>query len=155
MNPEPLETDSLLAASKTSGHQQANPGGLSPAPRLSPHPHVFCALPQPRVFIGTPHSHSYLEPFPLGPMRQQKSRRCIWEAVFFLFFFKIFFFYLLEREAETQAEGEAGSMQGARCGTRSGVSRITPRAEGGTKPLGHPGVPEAVLKTWFLTTKGL
>ena len=44
-----------------------------------------------------------------------------------------------EREAETQAEGEAGSMQGARLGTRSQVSRITPWAEGGTKPLSHPG----------------
>ena len=44
-----------------------------------------------------------------------------------------------EREAETQAEGEAGSMQGARCGTGSLVSRITPWAEGGAKPLCHPG----------------
>ena len=40
-------------------------------------------------------------------------------------------------EAETQAEGEAGSMQEARCGTRSWVSRITPRAAGGAKPLRH------------------
>ena len=40
-----------------------------------------------------------------------------------------------ERETETQAEGEAGSMQGAQCGTQSSVSRITPWAEGGTKPL--------------------
>ena len=46
-----------------------------------------------------------------------------------------------EREAETQAEGEAGSMQGARCGTGSWVSRIMPWAEGGTKPLSHPGCP--------------
>ena len=46
-----------------------------------------------------------------------------------------------EREAETQAEGEAGSMQGARRGTQSWVSRITPWAEGGTKPLSHPGCP--------------
>ena len=46
-----------------------------------------------------------------------------------------------EREAETQAEGEAGSMQGARCGTRSQVSRITPWAEAGAKPLSHPGCP--------------
>ena len=44
-----------------------------------------------------------------------------------------------EREAETQAEGEAGSMQRARRGTRSRVSRITPRAAGGTAaPLGLP-----------------
>ena len=54
----------------------------------------------------------------------------------------IFLFYLFiherrerETETETQAEGDAGSMQGARCGTRSRVSRITPRAEGGTKPV--------------------
>ena len=55
-----------------------------------------------------------------------------------------FFFSLetqREREAETQVEGEAGSMQGARRGTRSQVSRITPWAEGGAKPLSHPGCP--------------
>ena len=46
-----------------------------------------------------------------------------------------------EREAETQAEGEAGSMQGARRGTLSQVSRIRPWAEGGAKPLSHPGCP--------------
>ena len=46
-----------------------------------------------------------------------------------------------EREAETQPEGEAGSMQGVRHGTRSRVSRITPWAEGGAKPLRHPGCP--------------
>ena len=46
-----------------------------------------------------------------------------------------------EREAETQAEGEAGSMQGAQRRTRSQVSRITPRAKGGAKPLSHPGCP--------------
>ena len=46
-----------------------------------------------------------------------------------------------EREAETQAEGEARSMQGARRGTRSWVSRIMPWAEGGIKPLSHPGIP--------------
>ena len=50
-----------------------------------------------------------------------------------------------EREAETQAEGEAGSMQGARCGTRSRVSRITPWAAGGAKPLRHQGCPEGFL----------
>ena len=44
--------------------------------------------------------------------------------------------------AERQAEGEAGSMQGALCGTRSGVSRITPWAEGGAKLLSHPGIPD-------------
>ena len=46
-----------------------------------------------------------------------------------------------KREAETQAEGEAGSMQGARHGTRSRDSRITAWAEGGAKPLSHPGLP--------------
>ena len=44
-----------------------------------------------------------------------------------------------ERERETQAEGEAGSMWGPWHGTRSRVSRITPQAEGGAKPLGHWG----------------
>ena len=51
---------------------------------------------------------------------------------------------MVDREGErqrTQAEGEAGSTQGARRGTRSGVSRITPWAEGGAKPLSHPGIP--------------
>ena len=51
----------------------------------------------------------------------------------------------IEREAETQAEGEAGSTQGARCGTQSRVSRITPWAEGGAKPLSHLGCPETVV----------
>ena len=46
-----------------------------------------------------------------------------------------------EREAETQAEGEAESTQGARCGTRSRDPRIMPWAEGGAKPLSHPGIP--------------
>ena len=46
-----------------------------------------------------------------------------------------------EREADTQAEGEAGSVQGTRSGTRSQVSRITPWAAGGAKPLRHRGCP--------------
>ena len=62
-----------------------------------------------------------------------------------LFFFLIFYLFIherhTEREAETQAEGEAGSMQGARHGTPSGVSRVEPQAEGGAKPLSHPGCP--------------
>ena len=62
----------------------------------------------------------------------------------YIIFFK-HFIYLLEtereREAEAQAEGEAGSMQGVGLGTRSGVSRIMPWAEGGAKPLNHPGYP--------------
>ena len=49
-----------------------------------------------------------------------------------------------EREADTQVEGEADSMQGARHGTRSQVSRITPWAEGGTKPLSHQGCPAII-----------
>ena len=36
-------------------------------------------------------------------------------------------------------------MQGAQCGTRSQVSRITPWAEGGAKPLSHPGCPPVFL----------
>ena len=46
-----------------------------------------------------------------------------------------------EREAETETEGEAGYMPGARYGTLPRVSRITPWAEGGTKPLSHPDCP--------------
>ena len=44
-----------------------------------------------------------------------------------------------------QAEGEAGSMQGSRGGTRSWVSRITLRAEGSTKPLGHRSCPSQLI----------
>ena len=56
-----------------------------------------------------------------------------------------------ERESgrETQAEGEAGSMQGVRCGTQSRVSRIAPWAEGGTKPLSHPGCPTKFVLKYF------
>ena len=43
--------------------------------------------------------------------------------------------------APCQAQGEAGSMQEAPRGTRSRVLRITPWAEGGPKPLSHPGCP--------------
>ena len=50
-----------------------------------------------------------------------------------------------EREAETQAEGEAGSMQGARHRTLSRGSRAMPWAEGGAKPLSHPGCPSKLL----------
>ena len=46
-----------------------------------------------------------------------------------------------EREAETQAEGKAGPTQGARHGTPSQDSKIRPWAEGGAKPLSHPGCP--------------
>ena len=52
-----------------------------------------------------------------------------------------------EREPETQAEGEAGSTQGSQCRTRSQVSRITPRTEGGAIPLSHQECPSyKVLK---------
>ena len=36
-------------------------------------------------------------------------------------------------------------MQGTRCGTQSWVSRITPWAKGGAKPLSHLGRPEIFL----------
>ena len=49
------------------------------------------------------------------------------------------------REAETWAEGEAGSMLGTRLGTQSWVSRITPWAKGGAKPLSHQGCPKMSL----------
>ena len=63
--------------------------------------------------------------------------------IFLLLFFKdCIYLFMREREVETQAEGEAGSTLGARCGTRSRVSRITTWAEGGTKPLSHPGCPD-------------
>ena len=51
-----------------------------------------------------------------------------------------------ETEAEKQAVGEAGSAQGAQHGTRSQVSRITLRAKGGVKPLGHQGCPAVTYK---------
>ena len=44
-----------------------------------------------------------------------------------------------EGETGTWAEGEAGSLWGTQGGTQSWVSRITSWAEGGTKPLSHPG----------------
>ena len=79
-----------------------------------------------------------------------------------MIFFKDFIYLFIEiqrerkreREAETQAEGEAGSLQRARRGTRSRVSRITPWAAGGAKPLGHWGCPETLMinKTQILNT---
>ena len=50
-----------------------------------------------------------------------------------------------EGERERQAEGEAGSTQGARHGTRSWISRITPQAAGGAKPLHHWGCPASIF----------
>ena len=66
--------------------------------------------------------------------------------IFIFIFLNILFIYRdtqreREGEAETQAKGEAGSIQEARRGTRSRVSRITPQAAGGTKPLHHRGCP--------------
>ena len=68
--------------------------------------------------------------------------------IFYFCFVKILFIHEGHREkerggrgTETQAEGEAGSRQGARCATRSRDSRITPWAEGSTKPLSHPAYP--------------
>ena len=72
------------------------------------------------------------------------DRLCLVTLGASFFFFKDFIYLFMrdtERETETQAEGEAGSMQGARRGTRSRVSRITPQAAGGTKPLRHRGCP--------------
>ena len=71
-------------------------------------------------------------------------------TVIILYVFGFFFTYYLfiyswetqrERQRHRQREGEAGSMQGARRGTRSQVSRITPWAAGGAKPLWHQGCP--------------
>ena len=61
-------------------------------------------------------------------------------SVFFFLFFKILFIYSWQRETET--ETQAGSMQGNWRGTQSRVSRIRPWAEGGAKPLSHPGCPK-------------
>ena len=89
-----------------------------------------------------------------------------WEEGHFLKFFKflkgfllfkkniyIYIFLFREREEETQAEGEAGSMQRARGGTQSWVSRITPQAAGGAKPLHHWGCPGRTF--WTGETIGL
>ena len=69
-----------------------------------------------------------------------------------LFFLKILFIYSWEthtqREREREAEGEAGFMQGSQCGTRSWVSRVTPWAEGGAKPLSHLGCPNLTHLNW-------
>ena len=60
-----------------------------------------------------------------------------------IIFFLRFDLFIHDRERE--AEGEAGSMQGAGCGAQSWFSRITPRAEGGAKPLGHLGCPFVII----------
>ena len=72
----------------------------------------------------------------------------------YLFIYLKDFIYLFmrdtQREAETQAEGEAGLIQGAGHGSRSQVSRITPRAKGGAKPLSHLGCPKLRLSITIL-----
>ena len=74
-----------------------------------------------------------------------------WQSLLsLLFFFKIYLFMRdrereREREGETHTEGKASSMQGARHRTRSRVSRIMSWAEGGPKPLSHPGYPIIVI----------
>ena len=68
-----------------------------------------------------------------------------------LFFFLRFYLFIherqreRERERERQAEGEAGFMQGTQRGTPSQISRIRPWAEGGAKPLSHPGYPQIIV----------
>ena len=68
--------------------------------------------------------------------------------IIYLSFLKIIFIFLWEaqreRERERQAEGEAGSIQGGCSRTGSWVSRITPPAEGGPKPLSHWGCPLSI-----------
>ena len=53
-------------------------------------------------------------------------------------FFLIFYLFMKDTR---EREREVGSMQEARHGTRSQVSKITPWAKGGTKPLSHRGCP--------------
>ena len=74
------------------------------------------------------------------------SGSCSWLCVqplvsFLFFFFKIYLFYSeRERETERQREKQAPRRE-HRHGTRSRVSRITPQAAGGTKPLYHQAAP--------------
>ena len=88
-----------------------------------------------------------LDPGPPGSCPERKAGTKPWNhpGIPILFFLRSYLVFMRDRErerkAETQAEGEAGSIQGARCGTRYQDSRITPWAEGGAKPLSHPGCP--------------
>ena len=64
--------------------------------------------------------------------------------LFFFFYLKILFIHERHRDRERQRHrqrGETGPMQGAQHGTLSRVSRVTPWAEGGAKPLSHQGCP--------------
>ena len=78
-------------------------------------------------------------------MRGSSGKVCLFVLRFYLFIHGRQREREREREVETQAEGEPDSMQGARRGTPSQVSRITPQAEGGAKPLGHRGCPGKVF----------
>ena len=62
----------------------------------------------------------------------------------YIFFKDCTYLFMRDTERQAQAEGEAGSTQGARLRTRSQASRITPWAQGDTKPLSHPGCPKYV-----------
>ena len=64
-------------------------------------------------------------------------------------FFLRFYLFFHGRQRETQAEGEADSIQGPWCGTRSRDFRIIPWAEGGAKPLSHPGIPLTASFEWL------
>ena len=73
------------------------------------------------------------------------------------FFLKIYLFIHEERakrEAGIQAEGETDSLQEARYGTQSWVSRITPWAAGGAKPLRHGGCRRERILSRFHTQCG-
>ena len=66
----------------------------------------------------------------------------LWNHLYLIYLFlKNILFIYSEREREREAEGEAGSMQGARRGTRSWDPGVIAWAEGGAKPLSHPGCP--------------
>ena len=109
--------------------------------------------------VESPYVHYYLWFSPVNLSRvswtHRPARRTLNSSgkssssiIILLYFLKIVFIYSREtqREAETQAGGEAGSMQGVWHGTRSQVSRITPLAEDGTKPLSH----RAALETSYI-----
>ena len=109
---------------------------------------------------GQPRLHSAKYSVSLHKFRLQgippwsvSSQGCRWwsyNKISNLFLFlKILSIYSWEThthtEAQTQAEGEEGSIQGAWCRTWSLVSRITPWAEGSTKPLSHLGCPKSAI----------
>ena len=90
------------------------------------------------------------------------SEKCLFMSPAHFFKKKKDFIYLFMRDTERdrEAEGEAGSMQGAGRGTPSRVSRITPWAAGGAKPLSHWSCPPAYFLTrlfvfWVLSLEVL